>query len=136
MDILAGLLFLAAAGGCAALGAKYALGDVPLDYHRKMLEARGASVTPEITHVLTAMYGVAGSAAIGLAIVTAGLAILGTMMGSALSSLVICAAGLTALVQPVRIGKLVEEATGVRTPWRAGAGLGAVLILGLIASLL
>lgn len=129
------ILFCVAAFGAALMGVKYAVGPVPAGYHRKILE-KDAGISDDLRLVLAALYRVMGGALIGLAVLTAALALGPVAEGDSRAAIAAFAGAAAAAVPAIIVPRQVERASGVRTPWRAGAVLLAIAGAALVLSLL
>ncbi len=127
--------------GLAALGtlivaSLYLFGEVPMSYHRKVLEKEGTALSPGLELVMTTLCRVlgAGLMASGVSALLFALNIQDgdpvlIKMRPLLIGLII---GVPSVIYPHR----VEAATGIRTPWRTAAALLAVMFAGFAVSIL
>lgn len=127
--------------GLAALGtlivaSLYLFGEVPMSYHRAILEKEGVALSPGLNLVMTTLCRVMGAG----------------LMASGVSGLLFAlniqpADPVLIKMRPLLIGLIigvpcviyprrVEAATGIRTPWRTAAALLGVLLVAFAISLL
>lgn len=129
-------LYCVVALGIAVLAGKYGLGAVPTTYHAGILAASEEVPGDAQRRVLRTVYRILGGAllacALGMAALALGPLAAGQGWARAVLPAMALALGLPATVMP--LGD--ERATGVRTPWRASAGLLALAGVATVLSLL
>jgi len=124
--ILGAILIAVAVLGLLGLAAKYAFGPVPAGYHAEILGRAGRAPDARLTMVLGALYRALAGALLAVALGLVALAWTGGWLAMLALAAMVLAVGLPSGLATWR----VERATGVRTPWRAAAGLSALALLG------
>ena len=132
MLTLAVLLFLAVAVGLAALGARYALGPAPADYHAEILRRAGAEIHVEVVRGTRALNVVLGASLLALAAMVAFLAVYGVWADLFWAKLARLAGLLIVGLPTLSMTRRVQAETGVVTPSRPAAVLVGVGGLGLL----
>jgi hypothetical protein len=133
--MIAALLFTLATAGVLFMAVRFARTDVPLDYHAKILAKEGGA-GDGLMLILRALYRLFACALFGAAVLMLYVIWTDVVAGSILAALVITVAGLGLGVVGTILPKAVEDATGVRTPWRISAISTVPLVLGFVASIL
>jgi hypothetical protein len=136
MTILAAILFLCSAAGLAALGARYAFGPAPTDYHAQILRRGGAEIHAEVVRVTGASNRVLGASLFALATAMAGLALFGVMADAFWAKATLLAATLILGLPALQIARRMQAETGVTTPVRPTAALIGVSVLAFVLSLI
>jgi hypothetical protein len=119
--------------GMAAMALKYGRGPVPLDYHKDIL---GDPIPEDVLTVIGALYRVFGAAMAALALAGAALALGPLAQGAMWAKFIIFAVILLVAIPSMIVPRQVENATGVRTPWRVAAVLLAVSVVAFVLSFL
>jgi len=126
-------LYCLAMAGVAAMALKYGRGPVPQDYHKAIL---GDQIPDAVLTVIGALYRVFGAALAALALAGAALALGPLAQGALWAKFVIFAVAVLVAVPSMIVPRQVENATGVRTPWRIAAVLLAVSVVAFVLSFL
>ena len=125
-------LKLPAASGLAALGVRYVFARPPLDYHARILGEAGEPVV--VRRLLGARHRTMGAAFVGLALAVAFLSVFGTGANLLWAKLAILLSALVVGLPAMMMGRIAEQVTGVRTPWRISALLLAMVLLAFVLS--
>jgi len=129
------ILYCIASLGALGFAAKYGLGPVPATYHAEILG--GANRVPErVALVLSVVYRVMGGALFAFALLSVAVALGPLSSGVFWAKLVLPAAGLAVAAPALKLPRDVEQATGVRTPWRPVLGLILLLAVACVLSFL
>lgn len=126
------LLYLVASVGLAALALKYLFGPAPTAYHAEILKRAGVATNPAVTRVTAALNQVLGASFLAFAVLVAVVAVFGVGSGLFWANAGILVSVLIVGGIATRVTYETEKATGVRTPWRQGAGLTGLSVLAFI----
>lgn len=133
--LLPGVLLQAlAAIGVIAMGAKYVLATPPIDYHAEI--TREEDIGGATLKVIGALYKVMGGGFLSLGTMLLLITLFGVWEDLLWAKLTALAGGLLAGGFAVLVPRKVEQATGVRTPWRISAALTATIMLAFFLSVL
>ena len=134
MLLIAVILNLVVAVGLFAMGAKYVRAVPPMDYHAEILS--GAPVPDPFLKILGGLYKGMGGAFLAMGAGVILLTVFGVFSDVFWAKLTIFVMGLIAGGPATNAAKTVEDATGVKTPWRIAAGLTALVVLAFVLSLM
>lgn len=136
MLITAVSLYLLCALALAALSLKYLLGPAPSDYHREILVSADVELAQTITGLFKALNTVIGSGFLAIAIGVATLAWFGVREDLLWAKLAVVTLGLIAGIPGSVAAKRLEQATGVKTPWRPGFAMTALVVVAFLLSII
>ena len=135
--LLAAFIFdVLAALGVVFVASKYIFGPSPTGYHRAMLEKHGADISPTSMLVYGALNKVFGFSLIGSAVAIIGLGWFGVYADLGWAKALLLIVGLIPSGGLTFVAIRMEATMGVRTPWRAAAGISSLLGLGFVFSLM
>ena len=116
------------------MGIKYIRAKPPLDYHAEITKAD--ELSEATLKVFGALYKVMGGGFLALGIILAMLTLFGVWNNIFWAKLAILVGTLIAGGFSALIPREVEQATGVRTPWRIAAALTTLTIVAFVISIL
>lgn len=135
MTVIAAILFLCVAAGLAAVGAKYAFGPAPADYHARMLRRGGAEIHAEVARVTGALNQALGASLFALAAAVAGLAVFGVLADAFWAKATLLAVLLIVGLPSLLTARRMQAETGVTTPARPIAALLGLSVAAFLISL-
>lgn len=135
MLAVAVVLFLVCAAGIAALGAKYAFGPAPADYHAEILRRGGAEIHAEVARVIGALNAALGAGFGGLSALMAATAVFGVAADLLWAKTALLASVLIVGLPTLAVTRRVQAATGATTPVRPTIALLAVGVVAFLLSL-
>lgn len=124
-NCLAGVLLLLAA-------VKYGRGPVPVTYHKLILEEEKTQLSPHLTLILTGLYRALAGACLGLGLMIVTLSLGPVREGLFWAEIAILLAGAAFVLGSFRTPYLVEQETGVQTPWRLSLVVGGLIGAGFV----
>ena len=128
------ILYLLVSAGVIAMGIKFIRANPLLDYHAEITKAD--ELGDATLMVIGALYKVVGGGFLSLGIVLVMITVFGVWNDFFWAKLTILLGTLIAGGISALIPREVEQATGVRTPWRIPATLTALTIAAFIISIL
>ncbi|MEL6887763.1 MAG: hypothetical protein AAFO86_03550 [Pseudomonadota bacterium] len=136
MLLLATILNGLAVVAIALAGLRYMTASVPMDYHVRIFEADGLTLSPATTLVLRTFYRGLGALFLATAVALLWLMTAVWQTDQIGTRLVLLAVGAGPAIVLAVLPRLVEQRTGVRTPWRLSAAVAGLLVLGFLIGVL
>ena len=136
MLLLATILNGFAVVAIALAGVRYFTAPVPMDYHARIFEADGLTLSPATTLVLRTFYRGLGALFLATAVALVWLMIAVWQTDQIATRTVLFAVGVGPAIVLAVLPRLVEQRTGVRTPWRLSAAVAGLLVLSLLIGVL
>lgn len=127
-------LYLLAGLGVAAMGLKYLRATPPLDYHAEI--TRDDTLGEATLRVIGTLYKVMGGSFLALGVVLCLLTLFGVWNDLLWAKLAILLGSLIAGGFAALAPRAVEQATGVRTPWRIAAALTGLVAVAFVLSVM
>ena len=136
MLLLATMLNGVTALAICLAGARYCTASVPMDYHARIFEADGLTLSPATTLVLRTFYRGLGALFLATGLAVAWLTVSVWQTDHIGTRSVLFAVGAGPAVVLAVLPRLVEQHTGVRTPWRLSAAVAGLLGLAFLIGVL
>ena len=127
-------LFLVAAAGVMAMGLKFVRAAPLIDHHAEI--TKHEQVGHETCRIIGALYKVLGGAFLSLGAVLAIVTVFGVGNDLFWAKATILLGGVIAGGASAIVPRKVEQATGVRTPWRLAAAITSLVLAAFILSIL
>lgn len=124
-NCLAALLFMLGA-------AKYGRGQVPLTYHKLILEKEGSELSVGQKLILRAVCRALGGAMLAIGLLIIALTLGPVLSGELWAEVALLLAGAAFVSGSYFTPRGIEEATGVQTPWRLSLLIGGLLVGGFL----